>query len=266
MPLAIVRGGGDLATGAIYRLWRVGFTVLVLEVRQPTAIRLPVSAAQAVYNGLHVIDGMRARRIASSNRVPDDGDVGVLVDPLGTSIAELRPDLLVDAIMAKENCGTRKDMAPRVIAIGPGFCAPGDVHAVVETLRGHNLGRVIVNGEAAPNTGVPGEIGGETMNRVVRSPAEGRARFAVSIGDRVEGGQIIGEVDGKPVETKLAGVVRGLIHPSTQVAAGTKIGDVDPRAVRENCFSISDKSLAIGGGVLEAALANAFQFHPFIAN
>jgi xanthine dehydrogenase accessory factor len=147
-------------------------------------------------------------------------------------------------------------MAPRVVAIGPGFCAPVDVHAVVETLRGHNLGRVITDGSAAPDTGVPGDIGGETSNRVVRSPAEGRARFTVSVGDRAEAGQLIGEVGGKPLEAKLSGVVRGLIHPSVRVAAGMKIGDIDPRAVRENCFSISDKSLAIGGGVLEAALAN----------
>ncbi|MDR2136757.1 MAG: EF2563 family selenium-dependent molybdenum hydroxylase system protein [Synergistaceae bacterium] len=260
MPLAIVRGGGDLATGVIYRLWKVGFAVLVLEARRPTAIRLPVSAAQAVYEGAHVIDGMRTRRVASWHEMPDDGDVGMLVDPLGTSIAELRPDLLVDAIMAKRNLGTRKDMASRVIAIGPGFCAPRDVHAVVETLRGHNLGRVIACGAAAPDTGVPGEIGGETSGRVVRSPAEGFARFAVAIGDRVEGGQVIGEVGGKPVEAKISGIVRGLLHPSVRAVAGMKIGDVDPRAVRENCFSISDKSLAIGGGVLEAALANpAFQ-------
>jgi xanthine dehydrogenase accessory factor len=258
MPLAIVRGGGDLATGIIYRLWRVGFTVLVLEARCPTAVRLPVSVAQAIYEGSHVIDGMRVKRLASLGRIPDDGDVGVLVDPAGTSIAEMRPDLLVDAIMAKRNCGTRKDMAPCVVAIGPGFCAPVDVHAVVETLRGHNLGRVIIDGRAAPDTGVPGEIGGETSNRVIRSPAEGRVRFAVSVGDRAEAGQTIGEVDGKPLEAKLSGIVRGLIHPSVRVAAGMKIGDIDPRAVRENCFSISDKSLAIGGGVLEAALANRF--------
>jgi xanthine dehydrogenase accessory factor len=265
MPLAIVRGGGDLATGVIYRLWRVGFAVLVLETRHPLAIRLPVSAAQAVYEGAHVIDGMPARRIASPSQMPDDGGVGVLVDPLGASIPELRPELLVDAIMAKRNCGTRKDMAPCVLAIGPGFCAPRDVHAVVETLRGHNLGRVITNGAAVPDTGVPGEIGGETAARVVRSPAEGNARFRVSIGDRVEAGQVIGEVNEAPVAVKISGVVRGLIHPSVHVVAGMKIGDVDPRAARENCFSISDKSLAIGGGVLEAALAHpAFNIHSVI--
>jgi xanthine dehydrogenase accessory factor len=269
MPLAIVRGGGDLATGIIYRLWRVGFAVLVLEACRPKAIRLPVSAAQAVYEGSHVINGMRARRIASLDEfsiMPGDGEVGVLVDPLGTSIAELRPDLLVDAIMAKRNCGTRKDMAPCVVAIGPGFCAPGDVHAVVETLRGHDLGRVITCGEAVPNTGVPGEIGGQTSDRLVRSPAEGSVRFAVMIGDRVEGRQVIGEVGGKLVEAKISGIVRGLVHPTVQAAAGMKIGDIDPRAVREHCFSISDKSLAVGGGVLEAALAHfafrsTFQSH-----
>jgi xanthine dehydrogenase accessory factor len=236
-------------------LWKVGFTVLTLETPHPTVIRRPVSVAQAVFEKTHAIGGMTARLISSARDMPDDGDVGVLIDPRGRSISALKPDLLIDAIMAKKNCGTTRDMAPRVIAIGPGFRAPRDAHAVVETLRGHNLGRVIENGEAAPNTGTPGEIGGETTTRLVRSPAEGLAGFTVAIGDHVEDGQIIGAISGKPIAARISGVVRGLIHPSTPVAAHMKIGDIDPRAVRENCFSISDKSLAIAGGVLEAALA-----------
>jgi xanthine dehydrogenase accessory factor len=161
--------------------------------------------------------------------------------------------------MAKRNCGTMKSMAPRVIAIGPGFRAPQDVHAVVETMRGHDLGRVITNGEAAPNTGIPSEIGGKSLDRIVRSPAEGTANFTVTIGDNVKGGQIIGSVGGTTLNAKISartgGVVRGLIHPSVHVMTNMKIGDIDPRATRENCFSISDKSLAVAGGVLEAVLS-----------
>jgi xanthine dehydrogenase accessory factor len=273
MPLAIVRGGGDLATGIIYRLWKIGFVILVLETSRPTAIRRPVSVAQAIFEKTraHTIDGMKAiliSSISSFREMPDDGNVSVLIDPHGSSIARLKPDLLVDAIMAKRNCGTTRDMAPRVVAIGPGFRAPGDVHAVVETMRGHNLGRVITNGEAAPNTGVPGEIGGKSIDRIVRSPAEGTAYFNVAIGDNVKEGQIIGFVGGTTLDAtanvkisaRASGVVRGLVHPSVYVRANMKIGDIDPRAARENCFSISDKSLAIAGGVLEAALSQKLAF------
>ncbi len=255
MPLAVVRGGGDLATGVVYRLWRTGFDLLVLEIARPMVIRRPVSAAQAMFDGRHAVEGMEVRRIASFRELPGDGTVGVLADPRGDCLTALRPDLLVDAIMAKRNCGTRRDMAPRVVGLGPGFRAPGDVHAVVETLRGHDLGRVIVNGEAAPDTGVPGEIGGATAERLVRSPGEGFLEPSSEIGDLVEPGQVLGTVDGKPVLARIGGVLRGLVHPTVPVREGMKIGDVDPRAVRSHCFSISDKALAIGGGVLEAAFA-----------
>lgn len=255
MPLAIVRGGGDLATGVIYRLWRVGFAVVALETYRPTAIRRTVSVAQAVFDGFHSVAGMTARLCASVRNLPDNGDIGLLLDPEGSVVQELKPDLLVDAIMAKKNCGTHKDMAPRVVAVGPGFRAPGDVHAVVETLRGHDLGRVIADGTAAEGTGMPGEIDGQTLGRLLSSPAEGFFEPAVSIGDRVTAGQLVGAVDGKPVCAAIEGIVRGLIHPTAPVILHMKIGDVDPRAVREHCFSISDKALAVGGGVLEAALA-----------
>ena len=253
MPLAIVRGGGDLATGVVYRLWKAGFSVLVLEIRYPTVIRRAVSVAQAIFDSVHTVGGMTARRIVSAGDLPGDGSIGVLVDPEGASIGVLKPDLLVDAIMAKKNCGTFKSMAPRVVALGPGFSAPEEVHAVVETLRGHDLGRVITNGTAAPDTGNPGEVGGETSGRLLRSPAEGRVSGEVLIGDRVEAGQVVCRVGGISVRSEIGGVVRGLIHSQVPAFAGMKIGDVDPRAVRENCFSISDKSLAVAGGVLEAA-------------
>lgn len=255
MPLAVVRGGGDLATGVIYRLWRTGFDLLVLETSRPMVIRRPVSVAQAVFEGHHVIDGMAVRRIASAVEFSDDGTVGVLVDPGAECLSGLRPDLLVDAIMAKQNCGTHRAMARRVVAIGPGFCAPRDVHAVVETLRGHDLGRVILEGEAAPDTGVPGEIGGAAGERLVRSPGDGFLEPRAEIGDLVEVGQVLGIVEGKPVVARIGGVLRGLIHPTVPVREGMKIGDVDPRAVRSHCFSISDKALSVGGGVLEAAFA-----------
>lgn len=255
MPLAIVRGGGDLATGVIYRLWRTGFRLLVLETARPMVIRRPVSVAQAIFDGSHVVDGMEARRIESFRELPGDGTVGVLVDPQCDCLSGLVPDLLVDAIIAKRNCGTRRDMATRVVGLGPGFRAPRDVHAVVETLRGHDLGRVILKGEAAPDTGVPGEIGGATTDRLVRSPGDGFLEPRSEIGDLVEAGQVLGLVDGKPVIARIRGVVRGLIHPTVPVKEGMKIGDVDPRAVRSHCFSISDKALSVGGGVLEAAFA-----------
>ena len=288
MPLAVVRGGGDLATGVIYRLWRTGFRLLVLETARPMVIRRPVSAAQAMFDGSHVVDGMEVRRIASVRELPDDGAVGghggprggcrgggsapvgrddevlaarpagavgVVADPRADCLEVLRPDLLVDAIMAKRNCGTRRGMAPRVVGLGPGFRAPRDVHAVVETLRGHDLGRVILKGEAAPDTGVPGEIGGATTDRLVRSPGDGFLEPRSEIGDLVEAGQALGFVGGKPVVARIGGVLRGLIHPTVPVKEGMKIGDVDPRAVRYHCFSISDKALSVGGGVLEAAFA-----------
>ncbi|NLL37907.1 MAG: EF2563 family selenium-dependent molybdenum hydroxylase system protein [Fretibacterium sp.] len=254
MPLAIVRGGGDLATGVIFRLWKVGFSVLVLEAAQPTMVRRTVSVAQAVFDGVCEIEGMTARLISAPSAW-NPSEIGVLIDPDGESLPDLQPDLLVDAIMAKRNCGTHRDMAPRVLALGPGFQAPEEVHAVIETLRGHSLGRVITDGRAAPDTGVPGEIGGATLDRLLRAPADGFLEPLASIGDLVEPGQLLGHVAGVELRSQLGGVLRGLIHPSVPVRQGMKIGDVDPRADRTLCFSISDKALAIAGGVLEAAFA-----------
>jgi len=248
MPLAVVRGGGDLATGVIYRLWKIGFEVIVLEMNRPTVVRRTVAAAQAVFDGTHTVDGMTTSLIAGKR------DVSLLVDPHAASVPDLKPDLLVDAIMAKKNIGTHKNMAARVVALGPGFSAPEDVHAVIETQRGHNLGRVIYHGEAEPNTGIPGEVGGETIRRVIRSPGNGNFHSELSIGDMVQAGQLIGRVEGGAVYAEIGGVLRGLIHPLVTVTTGMKIADIDPRAARKNCFSISDKALAIAGGVLEAAL------------
>lgn len=254
--VAIVRGGGDLATGIIYRLWRSGFRVLSLETCTPLVVRRTVSVASAVFNGSVVIDGMPAKKISSTDEVFAGGDVSVLVDPEGDSIKKLRPDLLVDAIMAKRNTGTTIDMAPLVIGIGPGFTAKVDVHYVVETKRGHYLGRLISEGGAIPNTGIPGMEMGYTTERLLRAPAEGYLTPYAEIGDHVEAGDVVGAVGTKEVRAQIRGTLRGLIHPSVYLTEGLKIGDVDPRDVRGHCFSITDKALAIAGGVLEAVLRN----------
>jgi len=255
--LAIVRGGGDLATGIIYRLWKVGYSVLSLEIFAPLVVRRTVSVASAVFDGEITIEDMRAVRIDSlKDLVYDRSRVCVLVDPEGRSISELRPDILVDAIMAKKNLGTKSGMAPIVIGIGPGFSAPEEVDAVIETKRGHYLGRVIRNGSAIPNTGVPGLIRGYTVERLLRSPVNGHVMPVKSIGDSVMPGEVVAHVEGIPVSSQIEGILRGLIHPSVMAVKGSKIGDIDPRGEREHCFSITDKALAIAGGVLEVIMSS----------
>ena len=178
----------------------------------------------------------------------------MIVDPEGASIRRLRPHVVVDAIMAKRNTGTHITDAPVVVALGPGFTAGVDCHAVIETNRGHNLGRVILEGSAEPNTGVPGTVGGESARRVLRAPTEGTFRAVRAIGDRVQEGEVVAYVDDAPVRSQLNGVLRGLLHDGFRVHRGMKVGDVDPRGVVAHCFTISDKALAIGGGVVEAIL------------
>ncbi len=252
---AIVRGGGDLATGIIYRLWRARYRVLCLETERPMVVRRTVSVAQAVFDGRYQIDGMEARAIRSLEEWDDLSSVAVLMDPEAKILSQMKPPLLVDAIMAKKNLGTHRAMASLVIAIGPGFSAPEEVHAVVETKRGHDLGRLITKGSAIPNTGIPGMEMGYTVERLLRAPCDGLFAPVCQIGDHVEAGQIVGAVNQENVCAQISGVVRGLIHPSVPVSRGMKIGDVDPRNERSHCFSITDKALAIGGGVLEAVLS-----------
>ncbi len=253
--VAVVRGGGDLATGVVFRLWRAGFSVLCLERARPLVVRLPVSVAQAVYDGAHTIDGMRAVRIGSVADFVRGDEISVLVDPAGESIACVKPDLVVDGIMAKVNMGTHRGMAPLVLAIGPGFVAPDEVHGVVETKRGHYLGRLITNGTPIPNTGVPGMDMGYTTERLLRAPADGFVEPVRRIGDHVEAGDLVARVAGHEVRAEIRGVLRGLIHPTAPVTKGLKIGDVDPRDERDHCFSITDKALAIAGGILEGVLS-----------
>jgi xanthine dehydrogenase accessory factor len=257
--LIVIRGGGDLATGVAVRIFRAGFSVMILEVDHPTVIRLPVSFARTVYEGKAIVEEIEAVLIPSWEKAKDtikQGKIPVLVDPEGYCIKKLSPDVLVDAILAKRNLGTRINQAPLVIGLGPGFTGGEDVDVVIETMRGHNLGRVYYQGQAARDTGVPGEVGGESIRRLLRAPAEGKIAPLHSIGDMVKAGEVIAEVKGVPLKAEISGVLRGLIYPQSRVTKGMKVGDIDPRGIREYCFTISDKARSIGGAVLEAICAD----------
>lgn len=269
--LIVVRGAGDLATGTIHRLKKAGFRLLVLEAEHPAAIRRQVALSEAVYAGSARVEDVEAVRMdvdlaekknrkelleQEMERIWKKDGVSVLVDPAGLSIAALRPAVVVDAILAKKNLGTTKEMAPLVIALGPGFTAGEDVDVVIETKRGHNLGRVIRSGSAVPNTGIPGIIGGYGKERVMHAQAEGILRNAASIGDIVEARAVIAEIETEngtvPVEASLSGLLRGLIRDGYPVTKGFKIADIDPRKEElQNCFTISDKARCIAGSVLE---------------
>ncbi len=256
--LVIIRGGGDLATGVAIRLFRAGFSVVVLEIDHPTVIRLPVSFARAVYEGKAVVEEVEAVLIPSWEKAEDiikQRKIPVLIDYEGYCIEKFSPDVLVDAIMAKRNLGTKINQAPLVIGLGPGFTAGKDVDVVIETKRGHNLGRVVYNGQAEPDTRVPGEVGGESKRRVLRAPVQGRIFPLRKIGDLVKAGEVIAEVEGVPLKAEISGVLRGLIYPGSWVTKGMKVGDIDPRGIREYCFTVSDKARSIGGAVLEAICA-----------
>lgn len=254
--LVILRGGGDLATGAAFRLHMAGFPLIVLELPHPLVVRRRVALATAVLEGSLTVEGMTGRLVRSPEEALDMArpmaHIPVLVEP-GLP-AGLRPSALVDARMAKRNIDTRMDQSPTVVALGPGFTAGVDCHAVVETMRGHDLGRVIRRGGAYPDTGTPGIVAGKGAERVLRAPADGPAHWYRDIGDRASAGELLGEVGGCEIHAPFAGVVRGLIAPGTVVRRGLKIGDIDPRADASACFTISDKALAVGGGVLEAVL------------
>ncbi|MGQ9490204.1 MAG: selenium-dependent molybdenum cofactor biosynthesis protein YqeB [Anaerolineae bacterium] len=255
----VIKGAGDLATGVAFRLWRAGFPVVMTELAQPLAIRLGAVFAQAVYAGKVNLEGIEARRVDNPAQVEaalEAEVIPLLVDATPETIAALRPEVIVDGIMAKRNTGTRITDAPLVIALGPGFVAGRDVHAVIETSRGHYLGRVLWEGATQANTGVPGEIGGQSHKRVVYPPCAGIFRAALAIGDLVNEGDMLGSVDDTPVLARTSGVVRGLLHDGLPVTPAIKVADVDPRGVVAHCFSVSDKSLAIGGGVLEAIMTH----------
>ena len=254
----IIKGAGDLATGVAARLWRSGFPVIMTEIDRPLTVRRTVALSEAIYEGNARVEDLTARRVedlSAIGSVLDEGTISVVADPGAELVHEIRPFVVVDAIMAKRNTGTNISDAPLVVGLGPGFTAGKDVHAVVETNRGHNLGRVIWQGAAEPNTGVPGQIKGFGARRVIRAPVQGIFRGILHIGDDVkEGEDIVGYVGNTPVPAPLDGILRGLLHDGVTVQMDMKIGDVDPRGTRNHCWTISDKALAIGGGVLEAIL------------
>lgn len=297
--LIICRGAGDLATGIIHRLHRAGHRVIALETDYPAAIRRQVSFCEAVYDGSAVVEGVTARLVpaladaetdtetySGENDTPaahivsekwdssaieavlEAGEVPLLIDPKGESIELLKPDVVVDAIIAKKNLGTTIDMAPLVIGVGPGFTAGQDVHLVIESMRGHNLARIITDGMAQPNTGVPGNIAGFTSERVIHAPAAGYIHDVRKIGDIVQKGDEIARIypdkesydnalsEYVPVNATITGIIRGLIREGYYFRKGFKIADIDPRESEiTNCFTISDKARSIAGSVLEAVSA-----------
>ena len=255
--LILIKGAGDLATGVAVRLTRAGFQVVLTDLPHPTAVRRTVSFCEAIPEGEATVEGIRARRAADAGEalsILRAGDVPVIPDPEARCREALQPFALVDAILAKRNAGTSLTDAPAVVALGPGFTAGVDCHAVVETMRGHDLGRVILSGSARPNTGVPGEIGGYTVERLLRAPADGFFCPLKRIGDPVQAGEIVAEVAGVPLRAQIAGILRGLLREGTPVHEGMKSGDVDPRCEARHCFTVSDKARSIGGGVLEAVM------------
>lgn len=257
--LILVKGAGDLASGVAYRLKRSGFPLIMSELPAPTLVRRTVSFGEAIYSGEAQVENILARRvesIAEALQLARSETIPIMIDPAAVIAKRLKPQILVDAVMAKVNIATSLDDAPLVIALGPGFTAGFDCHAVIETNRGHRLGRVMLTGQAEPNTKTPGMVKGYTTDRVLRAPAAGHVVGLVTIGELVQPGQLIAMVGPHEIRAPFAGVLRGLIHPNVQVMPGFKIGDLDPRGVVDHCFTLSDKSLAVGGGVLEAILAS----------
>ena len=256
--VVLIRGAGEMASGVAHRLHQSHFKICMIEIPHPLAVRREVTFSEAIYEGEKEVEGIRAKLISKLEEVEltwEQGAIPILIDP-DAKIARnfLKPDVLVDAIMAKKNLGTQVNDAPLVIGLGPGFTAEKDVHIVIETNRGNNLGKMILKGSAEPDTGIPGEIGGYTIERLLRTMKKGVFHPQRSIGERVNKGAVVAVAEDSPVIAKISGVVRGLLRDGVEVKKGMKVGDIDPRGKRELCFTISDKARAIGGGVLEAIL------------
>lgn len=255
--IVLIRGAGEMATGVGYRLWNAHFRVCMTEVPNPLAIRREVSFCEAVHDGEKTIEGVTATHVFDHEAIGPTwakGRIPVLVDPGAGVKTFLRPHVVVDAILAKKNLGTAMSDATLVVGLGPGFSAGKDVHLVIETNRGHNLGRLIWDGSAEPDTGVPGSIGGYAAERVLRAPETGRFEALKAIGDLVEANEAVATVGSVPMLSSIPGVLRGILRDGAEVQKGLKSGDVDPRGNRQACFTISDKSRAIGGSVLEGIL------------
>ena len=254
----LIKGAGEMASGISHRLTRCRFKVCMTEIPEPHAVRREVSFCEAIHDGEKTVEGLTAVVANSYEQIVEAWSknyIPIIIDPEATIKKILNPAVLVDAILAKKNLGTRITDAPLIIGVGPGFSAGKDVHLVVESNRGHDLGRVISQGEAEENTGVPGVIAGFSIERVFRAPRGGALQTVKHIGDIVEVGDVIGTVEGKPIQAGIKGVIRGLLRDGTTVWKGMKAGDIDPRGVKGHCYTISDKARAVGGGVLEAILS-----------
>ncbi|WP_297712025.1 selenium-dependent molybdenum cofactor biosynthesis protein YqeB [Clostridium sp.] len=255
--MVLIKGAGDLATGIAYRLKKSGFDIVMTEIHKPTTVRRTVAFSQAVFDNEIVIEGIKGVKVNNINEIYEEireGNIPIIIDENAEIIKELRPDVVVDAIIAKKNLCTSIEDAPIVIGVGPGFEAKVDCHLVVETKRGHYLGKVIEEGSAIPNTGVPGNIGGYTKERIIRASSNGKIKPVVAIGDFVKKRDIVAYIDGIEVLAEMDGIVRGMLQEGIEVFKGMKSGDIDPRCEKDNCFTISDKARSIGGGVLEAIM------------
>ncbi|NFA41915.1 EF2563 family selenium-dependent molybdenum hydroxylase system protein [Clostridium botulinum] len=255
--MIVIKGAGDLATGVATRLKKCGFNIVMTEISQPTTVRRTVAFSQVVYDEKVEVEGITAVLASNKediNKIVEEGNVAVLVDEKAKIIDEIKPEIIIDAIIAKKNLGTKIDDANIVIALGPGFTAGIDCHCVIETKRGHYLGKAIYKGSAIPNTGVPGEVGGFSKERIIRATTDGKILPVSKIGDYVKKGDIVAYVNDTPVLAKLDGIVRGMLQKDVSVFKGMKSGDIDPRCEKNHCFTISDKARSIGGGVLEAIL------------
>ncbi len=253
-----IKSGGEMGSAIAWRLHQARLRrIYILETAHPLAVRRSVSFCEAVHHGTCTIEGVRAVRVESPEQFIGTwakGHIPLIVDPEGASLSVMKPNVLIDAILAKRNTGTHITDAQLVIGMGPGFDAGKDVHMVIETMRGHNLGRIILKGAAAPNTGIPGSIGGFDKERVLRSPIAGKLIWNCDLGDLVTQGQVLGVVDGEPVVAAISGLLRGQIRPNGHVPQGLKLGDIDPRGDLSYLDTISDKGRAIGGATLEAIM------------
>lgn len=255
--LILIKGAGDIATGIAVRLKNAGMQVVMTEIAIPTTVRRSVAFSRAVYEGSAVVENITAKLVLDFAQIPavlQQDEIPVLIDPLCEVLKSIHFDAVVDSILAKKNLSTDPTQAPVVIGVGPGFSVPQDCHCVIETQRGHDLGRCIYQGCAAKNTGIPGEIGGYTVERLLRAPCDGIFHPILAIGDAVKAGQTVALVDDQPVTAQIDGIVRGLLQDNVPVKSGMKSGDIDPRGCYEHCFTVSDKARAVGGGVLEAIL------------
>ena len=254
----VIRGGGDLATGVAEVLYQSGFKILILDIEKPSSIRRSVCFSEAIYDGVTKVENIICKKVENENDIEkcwNEKIIPIMVDEKGEIIKKIKPDVVVDSIIAKKNLGTTKEMAPITIALGDGFEAGKDVDIVVETMRGHNLGRIITSGRAMKNTGIPGEIKGVSKDRVIYSLANGIFSSVKKIGDTVQKDEIIGYVGDVEIRGKISGVLRGIIREGYEVTENMKIGDIDPRIEeKNNCFTISDKARSLGGAVLRAIM------------